>query len=127
MSEDKESKKSIPWWIGIVVAAIIGVALVGVKTSQQNDQNRIDNLPALEIKVESLEKAVENFANQIDNLKEDVNQRDDLFQEQIDRRIERELQGQIDRRFEALQRESDLLRNELREMRSIVDDMRPER
>lgn len=98
---------------GLLVTSVIGVAFVGLNTQQKVSTENLANLPALQSRVTAIEKSIDALRSDVEKVSDSHIAGDSLLQEQIDRRLDRELQAQIDRRFDRLRNDLDQLNKEI--------------
>jgi len=130
MSDEKSNGNGMV--IGLVIAAIVsggvGLAFVGSQQSTRNEQNSIDQLPALEARLLTLETLANTQQSQISNLRADLLDReaiDDIvsqlnladteLRDQVNRRLSLEVKEPIYRELEAIQNLIKLLDDDAQE------------
>lgn len=121
MADDKKDN-GVLWIVGLIVTAMIGAGAAvytqSGKTSQANQQNLIDNLPAVIAELDVLK-------GEVSGLKAET-----LSRGEVDARfaalVERlaALEGQLTRRFnEVVQQPMDLIRDDVEENEGKVETM----
>ena len=95
------AEQGASWTLPYLAMAAIGGLLFfnQLQAGQEQDAVNVSNLPALEARIEALENENTNLRTSLADAEADRIRDAEAFQAQLDRRIERELQGQIDRRF----------------------------
>lgn len=121
MADEKKSGQS--WIVGLVIAgvvsALIGVALMGSQQSARNQQNLIDNLPAVQAQLKILASEMETV-KQSTLSRGEVEAKLEAFSERLNA-----LEGQISRRFnEVVNQPLDLVRIDVEKNEDQISKLR---
>lgn len=123
---------SITAIVGAIVAGAVGLLFVGSQQQAKNQQNNIDDLPALEARLSASESALAAIRSEVSTMRETTTEMQRQQAQQLDRDALNDafqslrdaleaLEGQLNRRIQLEVKEP--LRIELNLLRELIDDV----